>query len=79
MATLMIENQVQPRGTPIFFTYNARICGWFGAQRKTSPTTCACYVFRVLDKTTFHCEIEHRLPKLAERRVYVLSACELLR
>ena len=21
---------------------NARICGWFGAQRKTSPTTCAC-------------------------------------
>tara|TARA_B100000700_G_scaffold32072_1_gene30637 strand:+ start:3789 stop:3926 length:138 start_codon:yes stop_codon:yes gene_type:complete len=21
--------------------YNARICGWFGAQRKTSPTTCA--------------------------------------
>src|SRR5699024_9903585 len=21
---------------------NARICGWFGAQRKTSPGTCAC-------------------------------------
>src|SRR5699024_4234900 len=22
--------------------HNARICGWFGAQRKTSPATCAC-------------------------------------
>ena len=27
----------------VSFTSNARICGWFGAQRKTSPTTCACY------------------------------------
>src|SRR5690554_4102525 len=25
--------------------FNVRICGWFEAQRKTSPTTCACYVF----------------------------------
>lgn len=24
--------------------YNARICGWLEAQRKTSPATCACYV-----------------------------------
>ncbi len=24
-------------------SHNARICGWFGAQRKTSPTTCVCY------------------------------------
>jgi len=23
-------------------TNNARICGWFGAQRKTSPATCVC-------------------------------------
>jgi hypothetical protein len=29
---------------PFVITANARICGWFGAQRKTSPTTCACYV-----------------------------------
>src|SRR5690554_5863901 len=27
--------------------FNVRICGWFGAQRKTSPTTCVCYIFIV--------------------------------
>jgi hypothetical protein len=33
--------------------HNARICGWFGAQRKTSPTTCACYGFFCKKQLTF--------------------------
>jgi hypothetical protein len=33
---------LEPNDSTPHGKHNARICGWFEAQRKTNPTTCAC-------------------------------------
>jgi len=48
LAYLLIKRNASNARTENLYSHNnpkaanARICGWFEAQRKTSPTRCAC-------------------------------------